>query len=65
MAARNRIQQFLNRPLASHVLVSGTRKQVFDRAAAEQRAKSESRNFVVRLDASEERETSNEKSSRY
>jgi len=33
MVATKRIQQFLNHPLASHVLLSGTRKKLFQRAA--------------------------------
>ncbi len=33
MVATKRIQQFLNRPLASHVLLSGTRKKLFEWAA--------------------------------
>jgi hydroxymethylglutaryl-CoA lyase len=37
MTASNKIQRFLNRPMASHVLASGTRRQLFDRAVAEQR----------------------------
>ena len=40
MVASNRIQQFLKHPLASQVLVSGTRKQVFERAAAGSSAQS-------------------------
>ena len=32
--AASKLQQFLHRPLASHVLASGTRKQLFERAAA-------------------------------
>ncbi len=33
MVATRMIQQFLNHPLASHVLRSGTRKTLFERAA--------------------------------
>jgi hydroxymethylglutaryl-CoA lyase len=34
MTAANKLQQFLRRPLASYVLASGTRKQLFEGAAA-------------------------------
>lgn len=36
MTAARKLQQFLQRPLASYVLASGTRQQLFERAAAPQ-----------------------------